>query len=76
MSRGEVTHETVALLFFHLLQCSALAWQGSCGYQSLENKAVCSYWQAETEKEGRKRLKNKLRMGGGKSRKDVRLTEE
>lgn len=26
----EVTHETVTLLFFHLLQCSGLSWQGGC----------------------------------------------
>lgn len=43
VSQREVTHETVALLFFHLPQCSGLSWQGSCGYQSLENKAVRSY---------------------------------
>lgn len=54
VSQREVTHETVALLFFHLLQCSGLSWQGSCGYQSLENKAVRSYWKAERER-GRER---------------------
>lgn len=43
VSQREVTHETVALLFFHLPQCSGLSWQGSCGYQSLGNKAVRSY---------------------------------
>lgn len=59
---GELTHETVALMFFHLLQCSGLAWQGSCGNQSLENKAVQTTgrqrWKktegAVTEQQGKK----------------------
>ncbi len=66
VSQREVTHETVALLFFHLLQCSGLPWQGSCGYQSLENKA-CTLLL-----EGRER--ETLREQGGRER--TRRTEE
>lgn len=52
VSQREVTHETVALPFFHLLQCSGLFWQQNCGFQSLENKAVRSDWEAERGRGG------------------------
>ncbi len=88
VSQKEVTHETVALLFFHLLQCSGLSWQGSCGYQSLENKAVRCDQKAERERErlrlreGRRDRKKerpepkKLGMDEGKRREDMRFDRE